>query len=77
MDVLAIFRFGFALSVWSLIVWTLWSALRDSFRVARRMHAIPCATCQYFTNDHRLKCPVQPMIANTEAAIECPDYQAR
>ncbi|MEG3435958.1 hypothetical protein V0288_02400 [Pannus brasiliensis CCIBt3594] len=75
MEVFVIFRFAVAVSVSSLIFWTLWSALRDGFRVARRMHAIPCARCRYFTNDYRLKCPVQPTIANTEKAIDCPDYR--
>jgi hypothetical protein len=38
------------------------------------MHQIPCAKCQFFTNDHRLKCTVNPIIANTERAICCSDY---
>jgi hypothetical protein len=59
------------------MIWTLYSALRDSYAVAKRMHEIPCANCQYFTNDYRLKCPVQPTIANTEQAILCSDYRAK
>jgi RNA polymerase subunit RPABC4/transcription elongation factor Spt4 len=45
--------------------------------VAKTMHQIPCARCRYFTNDHRLKCPVHPQIANTEGAINCRDYHLR
>jgi hypothetical protein len=38
------------------------------------MHKIPCPNCQFFTNDHRLKCTIKPLIANTEDAISCQDY---
>ncbi|WP_322744170.1 MULTISPECIES: hypothetical protein [unclassified Coleofasciculus] len=38
------------------------------------MHQIPCAYCQFFTNDHRLKCTVNPSIASSENAINCRDY---
>ncbi|MGK7959817.1 hypothetical protein [Crocosphaera sp.] len=41
------------------------------------MHQIPCSDCQYFTNDYRLKCPVNPFQANTESAINCQDYHQR
>lgn len=54
---------------------TLWSAIRDTLARAKKMHAIPCTHCQYFTNDYRLKCPVQPRLANTEKAINCRDYR--
>jgi hypothetical protein len=77
MEILVILRFTFALSVIGLISWTLFSALLDSYAVAKRMHAIPCTNCRYFTNDYRLKCPVQPTIANTEQAIQCSDYRAK
>ncbi|WP_348251226.1 hypothetical protein [Leptolyngbya subtilissima] len=39
------------------------------------MHKIPCAECRYFTNDHRLKCPIHPKIALSESAIDCPDFE--
>ncbi len=46
----------------------------DVIKRAKRMHKIPCSNCQYFTNDYRLKCPVNPFQASTEAAINCQDY---
>jgi hypothetical protein len=55
--------------------WTLWSAVRDTATKTKQMHQIPCANCQFFTNDYRLKCTVQPTIANTENAIGCSDYR--
>jgi len=48
----------------------------DSLRRAQRMHKIPCANCVFFTGDYHLKCPVQPTIALSEDAIDCPDYRS-
>lgn len=53
---------------------TLWGVVIDTTKRAKKMHQIPCSTCQYFTNDYRLKCPVYPLKANTEEAINCQDY---
>lgn len=49
--------------------------LADSVAKAKQMHNIPCANCQYFTGDYRLKCTIQPHAALSEAAIDCPDYR--
>ncbi len=65
---------------WALILvvsWGLWSAARDSVSTAKKMHQIPCPGCQFFTNDHRLKCTVRPCGANTEEAINCKDYEPK
>jgi hypothetical protein len=59
-----------------LLVWNLWSTARESVQTAKQMHQIPCANCQFFTNNYRLKCTVHPSVANTEAAIGCKDYQS-
>jgi hypothetical protein len=67
-------------SAWTfmvLISWSMWTAARDSVNVAQEMHQIPCSKCQFFTADYRLKCTVHPSTANTPAAINCPDYQAK
>lgn len=60
-----------------LFVWSLVSAAKDSVTTARQMHQIPCPGCAFFTNDYRLKCTVHPHIANSEAAINCLDYQSK
>jgi hypothetical protein len=68
------------ISAWGLVFmlgWSLWSAFNDGVSQAKRMHQIPCAGCVFFTNDHRLKCPVQPKVALTEEAIDCIDYRPR
>ena len=59
------------------IAWSLWSAVRDGVSTSKRLHQIPCSGCQYFTNDYRLKCTIRPSVANTEAAIDCLDYQPK
>jgi RNA polymerase subunit RPABC4/transcription elongation factor Spt4 len=38
------------------------------------MHQIPCADCQFFTHNMRLKCPVHPTEALSEQAIGCTDF---
>jgi hypothetical protein len=69
--------FVVAWTVIILVVLSLWSAARDSVTTAKQMHQIPCAGCQYFTDNYRLKCTVRPSIANTEEAINCSDYQPK
>ncbi|MBR8826823.1 MAG: hypothetical protein DSM107014_02790 [Gomphosphaeria aponina SAG 52.96 = DSM 107014] len=65
-------------SAWTFVIllgWSLWSGMRATVARAKQMHQIPCANCQFFTNDYRLKCTIQPYIANTEKAIDCCDYR--
>lgn len=66
-----------AWSVSILVVFSLWTAARDSVATAKQMHQIPCTGCQFFTDNYRLKCTVRPSIANTEEAINCSDYQPK
>jgi hypothetical protein len=58
-----------------LVAWNLVTAVRDGVNRATVMHKIPCAECRYFTNDHRLKCPIHPKIALSELAIDCRDFE--
>ncbi len=57
-----------------LLLWSLVAAIRDTINRAQQMHQIPCAHCTFFTKDYHLKCPVQPLIALSEQAIDCPDF---
>jgi hypothetical protein len=68
--------FGCAWLLTVLAVWNIWYSVRATVARAKKMHQIPCANCEFFTNDHRLKCTVHPQIANSEQAIDCRDYQA-
>lgn len=68
------------ISAWVFVIaiaWSLWSAVRDGVTTTKRLHQIPCSGCQYFTGDYRLKCTIRPSTANTEAAIDCLDYQPK
>ncbi len=68
----------FAVCLWLVLVGFLWS-IGEAFMQGRanlqRLHQIPCCSCTFFTNDHRLKCPVHPNQALTEEAIDCLDYE--
>lgn len=67
------------ISAWAIVLMVVGNfiaALRSSTRRAHTMHQIPCANCSYFTNDHRLKCPVHPTTALSEDAIGCRDYHS-
>ncbi len=56
------------------LVLSLGNGIKDVLARSQKMHQIPCSKCQFFTNNYRLKCTVQPLIANTEQAIDCIDY---
>ncbi|MBR8831860.1 MAG: hypothetical protein Cpurp_11720 [Chlorogloea purpurea SAG 13.99] len=77
MEILTTMRFCFVLCLLTAVIWAVGRALKDTVAIAKQMHSIPCHNCVYFTNDYRLKCPVNPMGANTESAIDCPDYRGK
>ncbi|ADI62682.1 hypothetical protein [Trichormus azollae] len=68
--------FVIAWTVIILVFMNLWAATKDTIKTAQKMHKIPCHNCQFFTKNYRLKCTVNPYIANTEEAIGCKDYQS-
>jgi hypothetical protein len=74
--ILVLLRFLFACTIVVLVVTTVGSLIIDAVAQAKQMHQIPCTKCRFFTNDYRLKCTVQPQIANTEKAINCSDYRS-
>ena len=68
----------FAVIAWSIMALGLWQVIaagRETVRRSAAMHEIPCADCQFFTNDHRLKCPVHPHEALTPDAVGCRDFE--
>ena len=70
-------RFVTACFLLGLFGWSLAGLVMDTVARARKMHQIPCTKCRFFTGDYRLKCTVNPSIANTEEAINCPDCQKK
>ncbi len=53
---------------------SLWALLKETVQVSQRLHQIPCARCQFCTNNPVLKCTAHPQAALTEQAIHCPDF---
>jgi hypothetical protein len=52
-------------------------ALKQGASEVKKLHQIPCYNCDFFTNDHRLKCTVNPIMACTEDAICCRDFEPK
>ena len=69
-------RFVGACSLLGLVGWSSIAFLLDIIATAKKMHRIPCTKCQFFTGDYRLKCTINPHIANTEEAIGCSDCRS-
>lgn len=67
-------RFVGAFSLLGIFGWSFISFIADAIAQAKRMHQIPCTRCRFFTGDYRLKCTINPSLANTEQAIGCGDY---
>ncbi|MBW4558833.1 MAG: hypothetical protein KME59_23520 [Trichormus sp. ATA11-4-KO1] len=41
------------------------------------LHQVPCRNCRFYSNNHYLKCAVQPSIVLTEEAKDCPEYSPK
>ena len=70
----------FFLCAWllfALFISTIINAVIDITKRSQVMHQIPCHSCQYFTRSYYLKCTVNPLIANTESAVNCLDFQQK
>ena len=68
--------FLFACLLLLICAWSVLGVFIDAIARAKRMHQIPCTQCRFFTNNYRLKCTVNPYIANTEEAIGCSEYRS-
>ncbi|CEJ44258.1 hypothetical protein [Umezakia ovalisporum] len=40
-------------------------------------HKVPCKNCRFYSNNHYLKCAVQPSIVLTEEAKDCSEYSPK
>ncbi|MBW4668094.1 MAG: hypothetical protein KME60_11890 [Cyanomargarita calcarea GSE-NOS-MK-12-04C] len=58
-----------------LLISSIWITLRKGASHIQRLHQIPCHNCDFFTNDYRLKCTINPIKACTEDAIACRDFE--
>ncbi|MCC5659650.1 hypothetical protein LC608_22280 [Nostoc sp. XA010] len=41
---------------------------------AKALHKLPCKNCSFYSNNHYLKCAVNPSIVLTEEAMNCSEY---
>ena len=41
---------------------------------AKVLHKLPCKNCSFYSNNHYLKCAVNPSIVLTEEAMNCSEY---
>jgi len=44
------------------------------FFIINRLKKVPCQNCQYYSNNHYLKCAIQPSIVMTEEAKNCSEF---
>lgn len=71
----AIHFLGF-IAIWGTAVWAVAKGSKISPRKQTHLPqlGIPCRNCRFFDNNYYLKCAVNPKIAMTQNAIDCPDY---
>jgi hypothetical protein len=70
--------FVYAAIAWSFVIaiaLNILSLLKQASDRTQKMHQIPCANCQFFTDNYALKCTIHPENALTEAAIDCSDFR--
>ncbi|MBD2772726.1 hypothetical protein [Iningainema tapete] len=60
-----------------LFIYSAWRNLSKGTNYVKMLHQIPCAGCEYFTNDHRLKCTVHPQKACSLEATNCVDFKVK
>ncbi|AFY69870.1 hypothetical protein Pse7367_1581 [Thalassoporum mexicanum PCC 7367] len=68
-----------AVMAWTLTGLVVWNAIASctaGLKRVKQLRQIPCANCQFFTNDYRLKCTVRPTDALTDHAVNCRDFMA-
>ncbi|MDZ8238312.1 MAG: hypothetical protein RMZ69_14230 [Nostoc sp. ChiQUE01a] len=69
-----------AFCTWTIIILfvsSVWLTLNKGIIHLKRLHQIPCSSCDYFTNNYRLKCTVHPVKACSEQAIGCIDFEPK
>ena len=71
----AIFFISFWLVLMIVFSFSVVSAFKQGVKQLKRLHQIPCYKCDFFTNDFRLKCTVNPIKACSEEALGCPDFE--
>ncbi|WP_375513297.1 hypothetical protein [uncultured Nostoc sp.] len=50
---------------------------KDEIVSIKNLEQHPCKSCQFFNNNHYLKCAVQPFTALTKERLNCSDYKPK
>ncbi|MGD1913730.1 MAG: hypothetical protein ACFB2X_23710 [Rivularia sp. (in: cyanobacteria)] len=74
---IATFFIGFWVFLMIIFSITVVRAFKQGAEQLKKLHQIPCYNCDFFTNDYRLKCTVNPVIACSEEALGCIDFEAK
>jgi hypothetical protein len=56
---------------------SLWKTTKAGIVHLKKLHQVPCSRCAFFTGDYRLKCTVNPLMAMSEEAINCRDFEPK
>ncbi|MCG6134551.1 MAG: hypothetical protein MET45_07785 [Nostoc sp. LLA-1] len=43
----------------------------------KSLHQVPCRNCRFYSNNHYLKCAVEPSLVLTEQAKDCSEYSPK
>jgi len=43
----------------------------------KSLHQVPCKNCRFYSNNHYLKCAVQPSIVMTDEAKNCTEFSSK
>lgn len=74
---IAIFLISFWVFLMILFSFSVVHAFKQGAEQVRKLHRIPCYKCDFFTNDYRLKCTVNPSLACSEEALGCIDFEPK
>lgn len=72
---------AFFISFWGFLMilfsFSVVRAFKEGAKQVQKLHRIPCYKCDFFTNDYRLKCTVNPSLACSEDALGCIDFEPK
>lgn len=66
------------LLIWSVLLCffcSIFLAMQDGVVYLKKLHAIPCDRCIFYTGESCLKCTIHPYKALTEEAVDCQDWE--
>ena len=74
---IAVFLFSFWVFLMILFSFSVVRAFQEGAEQVKKLYQIPCSKCDFFTNDYRLKCAVNPTLACSEESYRCVDFEPK